>query len=61
MLKNLSVLEVALLSSLCRLTCRNLEKTEKEHSSTKLEGFSFERIYQEYIKQEFSSGELPIE
>ncbi|EME27486.1 origin recognition complex subunit 4 isoform 1 [Galdieria sulphuraria] len=55
MLKNLSVLEVALLSSLCRLTCRSMDKNEKERASTKLVAFSFERIYQEYLKNEFNS------
>ncbi|GJQ14538.1 hypothetical protein GpartN1_g6329.t1 [Galdieria partita] len=60
MLKNLSVLEVGLLSSLCRLTCRSSEKNEKEHGSLKLVAFSFERIYQEYIMQEFTSDSTPV-
>lgn len=58
MLKNLSVLEVALLAALCRLTCRQLEKSEKGQSCAKPVAFSFERIYQEYIKQELNSGEF---
>lgn len=60
MLKNLSVLEVALLAALCRLTCRQLEKSEKGQSCAKPVAFSFERIYQEYIKQELNSDSTPI-
>jgi len=55
MLKNLSVLEVALLAALCRLTCRQLEKSEKGQSCAKPVAFS-RYLYVAYLVSRFHSN-----
>eukprot|EP00871_Galdieria_phlegrea_P005247 jgi/Galph1/5723/GphlegSOOS_G4391.1 len=53
-LKNLSVLELALLAALCRLTLRSCQNRESEVLTVKSSSFSFECIYREYTGEGWS-------